>query len=102
MPVRFVCPQCGASGRLPEGFAGDRIKCPRCKAVSPLATGSLPAAPAPAVPVASVGPPVYEVEATREAAEGPAYVPSLSPAGETGRGGGAAPGNGRPSRRGGR
>jgi hypothetical protein len=76
MPVRFICPQCGASGRLPEGFAGNRIKCPRCKAVSPFATSSLPAALASAVPGPGAGAPVDEIEVTRESVEGPASVPS--------------------------
>src|SRR5579883_855963 len=55
MPNRFVCPSCGASGRLPDGFQGDRIKCPACKTVSPLNAGGT-AASAPANPPSSGGP----------------------------------------------
>ncbi len=36
MPIRFVCPQCGRSGRLPDGFQGTKIKCPACKTISRL------------------------------------------------------------------
>ena len=43
MPIRFVCPQCGQAGRLPESFQGDRIKCPACKIISPVGSGPPPA-----------------------------------------------------------
>ena len=36
MPIRFVCPQCGKSGRLPDGFQGTKIKCPACNTISRL------------------------------------------------------------------
>ena len=36
MPIRFVCPQCGRSGRLPDGIRGTKIKCPACKTISRL------------------------------------------------------------------
>jgi S1-C subfamily serine protease/regulation of enolase protein 1 (concanavalin A-like superfamily) len=50
MPSRFVCPHCGASGRLPDGFKGDRIRCPACKSISQIGTagaGSTQSGPAP-------------------------------------------------------
>ncbi len=34
MPIRFVCPQCGRAGRLPDDFPGGKIKCPACKTIS--------------------------------------------------------------------
>jgi S1-C subfamily serine protease/regulation of enolase protein 1 (concanavalin A-like superfamily) len=38
MPIPFTCPNCQRSGRLPDSFTGDRIKCPACKTVT-LITG---------------------------------------------------------------
>ncbi len=34
MPIRFVCPQCGRAGSLPDGFPGGKIRCPACKTIS--------------------------------------------------------------------
>ncbi len=34
MAIRFVCPQCGRAGRLPDGFPGGKIRCPECKTIS--------------------------------------------------------------------
>jgi S1-C subfamily serine protease/regulation of enolase protein 1 (concanavalin A-like superfamily) len=34
MPIRFVCPQCRRTGRLPDGFPGGKIRCPTCKTIS--------------------------------------------------------------------
>src|SRR5260370_29093334 len=39
MPITFVCPQCGRSGKAPDGFQGSRIKCPACQAISPFDLG---------------------------------------------------------------
>src|SRR5208282_513153 len=36
MPITFVCPQCGRSGRIPDGFQGSRVRCPACQAISPV------------------------------------------------------------------
>ena len=34
MAIRFVCPQCGRAGRLPDDFPGGKIRCPQCKTIS--------------------------------------------------------------------
>ena len=34
MAIRFVCPQCGRAGRLPDEFPGGKIRCPQCKTIS--------------------------------------------------------------------
>ena len=45
MLSQFVCPHCGASGRLPDGFKGDRIRCPACKTISPIGTAAAGSTP---------------------------------------------------------
>jgi uncharacterized paraquat-inducible protein A len=33
MPIRVVCPSCGASANAPDSAAGKRVRCPKCQAV---------------------------------------------------------------------
>jgi S1-C subfamily serine protease/regulation of enolase protein 1 (concanavalin A-like superfamily) len=58
MPTTFTCPKCGVTGRLPEGFSGDRVRCPSCKTVSPLHSNTYGLAePEPAAPPKAPRPP---------------------------------------------
>src|SRR5579871_5547333 len=83
MPSRFVCPHCGASGRLPDGFAGDKVKCPACKTISLLSTGGTPDA-TPVGPISSSGPnsaarvepQEYALDESWQAADEPPSVPA--------------------------
>lgn len=45
MPIPFTCPNCQRSGRLPDTFTGDKIKCPACQTISPInrSSGAKPA-----------------------------------------------------------
>lgn len=40
MPIPFTCPHCQRTGRLPDTFTGDKIKCPACQTVSPISRPS--------------------------------------------------------------
>ena len=74
MPIRFVCPQCGRAGRLPDDFPGGKIRCPACKTISQVEGGGIAgsnltseATPAEQAVPAPVGHPMpggdtYEVE----------------------------------------
>ena len=45
MPLRLICPSCGANGQLPDAAAGRTARCPKCgtKLVVPLMTSPSPA-----------------------------------------------------------
>src|SRR5947209_20524447 len=59
MSIKATCPSCGVSGRLPDTFRGDRLKCPRCGVLFDLDARG-PARDAPiAVSVPSDSPGVY-------------------------------------------
>jgi S1-C subfamily serine protease/regulation of enolase protein 1 (concanavalin A-like superfamily) len=57
MPIPFTCPNCQRTGRLPDSFTGDRVKCPACQTISPVTIALEPEpapprrAPSPEVPV---------------------------------------------------
>ena len=70
MPILFTCPACRHSGRVPDAFAGKRVKCPRCgetgaapplPPVVGLRRAPRPANPRPASP-ARVAPDDYDQE----------------------------------------
>ena len=49
MAIDFTCPNCQRSGRLPDNFTGNKIKCPACQTISPVANTEdvIPLAPEP-------------------------------------------------------
>ena len=57
--IRFSCPGCKISLKVPDTFAGKKIKCPKCAAVAavPVATGPAPAPLAAPAAVKTAPPP---------------------------------------------
>ncbi len=49
MAIDFTCPNCQRSGQLPDNFSGNKIKCPACQTISPVANAEdvIPLAPEP-------------------------------------------------------
>lgn len=49
MAVPFICPRCQRPGRLPDGFKGDRVRCPACRTAFalPRESRTIPPVPAP-------------------------------------------------------
>jgi S1-C subfamily serine protease/regulation of enolase protein 1 (concanavalin A-like superfamily) len=53
MPIPFTCPSCGRSGRLPDAFTGDKVKCPACQTIATVSQPERevkPPSPSPAEP----------------------------------------------------
>jgi hypothetical protein len=47
MPIAIACPTCGQAGNVPDHFAGQSIRCPKCQGRFPVPLADRPAVPNP-------------------------------------------------------
>lgn len=67
MPIETKCQKCGRKFRVPEKFAGKRVKCPKCQGTIEIPAGAQAAAEQPAAP-ASTSPKAPRAQTTAKPA----------------------------------